>query len=66
MEHKYGKECFKLIGSTILMLCTSRMMFSFVTYEYADKRRYLLTIDRTGIRTRPLLQQEASIIAFIE
>jgi hypothetical protein len=66
IEHKYGMECFKMNGSTILMLCISRIMFSFLTREYADKKRYSLRIDRTGIRTRPLLQQEASIITFIE
>ena len=66
LEHKYGKECFKMIGSTILTLCISRTMFSFITREYADKKRYLLIIDWRGIRTRPLLEQGAAIITFIE
>lgn len=65
-EHKYGKAFFEMNGNTILMLCTSRIMFLFVTQDYIDKKRYLPIIDQTGIRTRPLLEQGASIIAFIE
>ena len=66
IDYEYGKACFKMNGGTILMLCISRTMFLFVTREYADKKRYLPIIDQSWIRTRPLLQQEASIIAFIE
>ena len=63
IEHKYGKASFNMNGNTILMLCISRTMFSFVTREYADEKRYLRII---GNQTRPLLEQGAAIIAFIE
>ena len=66
IKHECGMVCFKLNGSTILTLCISRTMFSFVTREYASKKRYLPLIDRRGIRTRPLLEQGAAIITFIE
>ena len=63
IEHKYEKASFNMHGNTILTLCISRTMFSFVTREYADEKRYLRTI---GNQTRPLLEQGAAIIAFIE
>ena len=65
IEHKYGKACFKMNGNTILTLCISRTMFSFVTREYVDEKQYLRTIDRAGNQTHPLLEQGAAIIAFI-
>ena len=65
-EHEHAKGFFEMNGNTILILCIGRILFLFFTHDYIDKKRYLPIIDQAGIRTRPLLEQEAAMIAFIE
>ena len=74
MVHRYGKVSFELNGNSILMVLISRTLFSFVTREYinyADSEGSVCEpyvpfiingIDRTGIRTRPLLPEETASI----
>ena len=69
MVHRYGKVSFELNGNSILMVLISRTIFSFVTREYVNYPDsetvcepyvpFIINgIDRTGIRTRPLLPEE--------